>query len=153
MRRHRHARHDHNDVSADRKAEIADVIGHVTRWAVKRRDVLGLLLVGSCARESPRPDSDIDLIVIVEDQDQYSDRAWTVDVGLGEPSRVRWWGVVCEWRFVTSSGLEVEINIASPRWASTDPVDAGTRRVVCGGARPLHDPVGILAELLPSCGC
>ncbi|MGW0581883.1 hypothetical protein ACWD25_39455 [Streptomyces sp. NPDC002920] len=37
-------------------------------------------------------------------------------------------------------------------WARTDPVDAGARRVVTGGARVLHDPAGALAALIRVCG-
>uniref|UniRef100_J1RVU5 Uncharacterized protein n=1 Tax=Streptomyces auratus AGR0001 TaxID=1160718 RepID=J1RVU5_9ACTN len=51
----------------------------------------------------------------------------------------------------TASGLEVEMGIGSATWAKTDPVDPGTRRVVTGGARLLHDPTGILADLLAAC--
>jgi hypothetical protein len=44
-------------------------------------------------------------------------------------------------------GLEVEVGIAEPVWAATDPVDPGTRRVVTDGLRILHDPDGRLAAL------
>jgi hypothetical protein len=54
-------------------------------------------------------------------------------------------------RFVTASGLEVEINIGSPDWSNINPVDPGTHRVVTDGARLLHDPSGALADLLHTC--
>jgi predicted nucleotidyltransferase len=43
------------------------VIERITRWAAARKDVLGLLLVGSCARNAARPDSDIDVVRILHD--------------------------------------------------------------------------------------
>ncbi|WP_198285922.1 hypothetical protein [Saccharomonospora marina] len=37
------------------------------------------------------------------------------------------------------------------RWASVDPIDPGTRRVVTDGARVLYDPVKMLDVLLRAC--
>jgi len=138
-------------VSPERAAEMADVVRRVTRWAKARADVVGLLLVGSCARRAARPDSDVDLVLLTTDEDRYADNRWTRDVGVGELTRVRSWGAVTERRFVTASGLEVEINVGSPDWARLDPVDPGTRGVVSDGARPLHDPTGALAALIAAC--
>ncbi|WP_406010148.1 hypothetical protein OG440_31650 [Streptomyces sp. NBC_00637] len=53
---------------------------------------------------------------------------------------------------MTASGLEVEVGVGSARWARTDPVDEGTRRLVTDGARPLYDPAGILGALIRACG-
>lgn len=50
-------------ISPERAAEIQEVIERFTHWAAGRKDVLGLLLVGSCARNAARPDSDIDLVL------------------------------------------------------------------------------------------
>jgi predicted nucleotidyltransferase len=69
--------------SPERAAEIEDVIERVTRWAVDRKDVLGLLLVGSCARYSARPDSDIDLVLLTEEIARYADNAWADELNLG----------------------------------------------------------------------
>jgi predicted nucleotidyltransferase len=134
-----------------RPAERAGVVDRVTRAAAARPDVLGLLLAGSTARGTARPDSDVDLVLLTTDPARYADGAWTDALGLGTRLRTRSWGAVTEWRYATASGLEVEINVGSPDWARTDPVDPGTRRVVTDGARPLHDPRGLLAALLRAC--
>src|SRR5690606_1092785 len=42
---------------------------------------------------------------------------------------------------------EVELGLADPAWAATDPVDPGTARVVGDGFLVLHDPAGALAAL------
>ncbi len=138
-------------IPRERAAEADDVVARVTRWTADRPDVVGLLLVGSYARDAARPDSDVDLVLLTTDQARYADHTWADDLALGALIRIRSWGPVTERRFVTASGLEVEFNIGSPAWASVDPVDPGTYRVVTGGARPLHDPTGALAELLDSC--
>lgn len=134
-----------------RVAEIAGVVDRLARWAAGRPDVVGLLLVGSCARGDARSDSDVDFVVLTDDVDRYADDVWTTELGLGAVTRTQSWGPVTERRFVTASGLEVEVNVGSPGWATTHPVDPGTRRVVVDGARILHDPAGLLAALIEAC--
>ncbi|MFD9395335.1 nucleotidyltransferase domain-containing protein [Streptomyces sp. NPDC060000] len=139
-------------VSSAREAEMRRVVDRVTRWAANRSDVVGLLLVGSCARGAARPDSDVDLVVLSTAPARYAeDDGWTREPALGEVVRVQEWGPLTEWRYVTVSGLEVEVGVASVRWARIDPVDDGTRRVVTDGARPLYDPAGILGALIRAC--
>jgi hypothetical protein len=136
----------------ERYAEVADLLDRVARWAASREDVVGLLLVGSWARGSGRADSDVDLVLLTTAQERYADGTWSADLVPGERIRTRRWGPITEYRHVTASGLEVEIGVGHPDWAQADPVDPGTRRVVTDGARPLHDPAGILAALLRACG-
>ena len=142
---------DATSITPERAAEIDNVIERVTRWAADRDDVLGLLLVGSCARNAARPDSDIDLVLLTGEITCYADNAWANELNLGTLIRVQSWGPVTERRFLTSTGVEVEINIGSPDWANAAPVDPGTRRVVTDGARILHDPEDTLATLLRAC--
>ncbi|MEV5428007.1 nucleotidyltransferase domain-containing protein [Streptomyces sp. NPDC052701] len=138
-------------ISRERAAEAQEIIDRVTRWAAGRQDVVGLLLVGSYARDAARPDSDIDLVLLTTDPAPYSGTAWADELALGELLRTRAWGPLTERRHATASGREVEIGIGSAQWARTDPVDPGTRRVVTDGARPLHDPAGVLAALIRAC--
>ncbi|MFI0786227.1 nucleotidyltransferase domain-containing protein [Streptomyces lydicus] len=139
-------------LSPERVAEIDEVIDRITRWARSRDDIVGLLLVGSCARDAARPDSDIDVVLLTTDESRYLlEEAWTAELGLGQVIRTQSWGPITERRCSTASGLEVELGIGSPTWAKTDPVDRGTRRVVNDGARVLHDPAGIFAGLLAAC--
>ena len=53
--------------------------------------------------------------------------------------RTQTWGVVTERRLGHPSGFDLELNVASPSWASIDPLDAGTRRVLSDGASILLD--------------
>ena len=138
-------------ISRERASEVDNVVTRVTRWAAPRPDIIGLLLVGSYARNAARADSDVDLVVLTGDLAQYADNTWAQELALGELIRVQCWGPITERRFVTASGLEVEINIGSSEWARLDPVDPGTRRVVTDGARALHDPTGALADLIRAC--
>jgi predicted nucleotidyltransferase len=140
-------------VSAERASEVQRVIRQASQWAAARPDIRALLLVGSWARGAARPDSDVDLVVLTTAPEAYSpDGAWTRELGAVGISRVQQWGPVAERRLVLPSGLEVEVGIGPLSWAEIDPLDAGTRDVVCDGSRVLHDPDGRMQRLLAACG-
>lgn len=145
------ATHEPTALSPERIAEVEEIIGRVARWAAHRPDIVGLLLVGSYARNAALPDSDVDLVLLTTDQARYTGDVWAHELALGDLIRVQSWGPISERRFRTTSDLEVEIGIGPPDWASIDPVDAGTRRVVTDGARPLYDPTGALDHLIHAC--
>ncbi|MFF0630439.1 nucleotidyltransferase domain-containing protein [Streptomyces sp. NPDC004296] len=139
------------EISQERVTEVQEIIDRITRWAANRQDIVGLLLVGSYARNAARPDSDIDIVLLTTDQTRYFNNTWANELALGELVRTQAWGPITERRYARTSGLEVEIGIGSPEWAQTNPVDPGTRRVITDGARPLHDPAGVLASLIQTC--
>lgn len=138
-------------ISPDRLAEIEEITDGVTRWAAKHHDIVGVLLVGSCARNAARPDSDIDLVLLTTDESRYADGVWADGLALGTLIGTQSWGAVVERRFSTTSGLERELNFGGLSWASTAPVDPGTEHVVADGARILRDPAGVLSSLLQTC--
>jgi len=103
--------------------------------------VRALGLVGSHARGAARTDSDVDLVVL-------ADEAVDVDALGGELIRTRRWGVLTEYRYALADGLELDVGVAPMSWASVDPLDPGTARVVRDGLRILHDPDGLLGALV-----
>ncbi|MBV8088368.1 MAG: GNAT family N-acetyltransferase [Alphaproteobacteria bacterium] len=136
---------------AEHPARILDVI---IGWAKLRRDVRGVALVGSHARGTARPDSDIDLVVLADDPETLrADSSWIEAVDWSDTGvKVANWrdedhGAVWSRRACLSSGAEVEITVATVAWASIAPLDAGTRWVVSDGCRILHDPAGFLGRL------
>ncbi|MFK0294065.1 aminoglycoside 6-adenylyltransferase [Streptomyces sp. NPDC090442] len=139
---------DRSAPAPQRAAEMREIADRITRWATGRPDIVGLLLVGSHARNAARADSDVDIVLLTTDRSRYVEDTWADGLALGELVRTRAWGPISERRYALASGLEVEVNIGSSEWARTDPVDPGTRRVVTDGARPLHDPAGLLNALI-----
>jgi predicted nucleotidyltransferase len=128
---------------------ITPLLERVTAWARERRDVRGLALVGSFARDAARPGSDVDLVPLTDDPGSYvADAGRASDLGAATITRTREWGPLTERRLLLPSGLELEVGVVLPLWALTDPVDSGTRRVVSDGMRILHDPEGRLAWTL-----
>lgn len=121
-----------------------------SHWASSNRDISALGLAGSWARGAERLSSDVDLVVLTTSPDSYiQSEEWLS--AFGNPPVVRtqeWGGVLTERRVRLDSGLEIEFGFTRPAWAAVGPVDAGTRRMVSDGMRPLYDPVGSLAKLI-----
>ena len=133
---------------------ITPLLTRFVRWAAAQDDILAVALVGSYARGQARADSDVDLVALTSDPARYRRQAqWVADlrlehVGLQVASSAdEDYGPLWSRRLVLRSGLEVEVGFAAPRWAATEPLDAGTERVVRDGMRVLLDPSGILHQL------
>ena len=139
-------------VTDKRVQEVEAVLQRLARWAAQRRDVRGLALVGSWASGTPRMDSDVDVVLLTDSPSSYVDSDdWLAEVGAVRLVKTADSGAITERRFALPSGLEVELAVGGPAWASVEPVDDGTRRVICDGMRVLHDPEGLLARLAACC--
>lgn len=135
----------------ERTAEVDELGRRIPGWAEQRGDVRAVGLVGSWARGTSRPGSDVDLVVLTDNSALYtSDSKWAAELAA-EIVETRSWGAITERRLALPSGLEVEVGIGSPSWAATTPVDPGTERVVREGFRVLYDPDGLLASLVAAC--
>jgi hypothetical protein len=96
-----------------------------------------------------RPDSDIDVIVIVDDPVRYLETSsWLEFFDHLRSISNEDWGLLQSRRVQYGDGTEVEFGITTRSWASTDPVDPGTRNVVSDGMRILHDREKLLESLL-----
>jgi hypothetical protein len=137
-------------VTPQRTDEVRSVVREVIRWATAHEDVRGVVVVGSWARDAARMDSDVDIVVLTDGSAAADPDLWSQVLG-GPVIRRQQWGPLQEIRLVRPSGLEVELGVAPTSWAGTEPVDAGTRRVISNGHRIGYDPDGILAALSRAC--
>jgi len=138
-----------------RAVEVEHLLARIAAWAAGRTDVHGVALVGSWARATARPDSDVDVVVLTTGPQAYAITSDWIAGACGEDApvlRTAAWGPLVERRLLLSSGLEVEFGFVRPAWAAVLPADPGTARVVRGGCRPLHDPHGLLARLVTAVG-
>ena len=132
-------------------ASASAFISRFTQWAQQRPDITAAALVGSLARGTARPDSDVDLVVVADDPASYlADTAWTRAFGSVERMNREGWGAVQSLRVFYANGLEVEFGFASFQWASTRPVDEESARVIRDGAMILVDKQLRLAQLASS---
>ncbi|MEV6599515.1 nucleotidyltransferase domain-containing protein [Actinoplanes sp. NPDC051346] len=137
-------------VTRQRREECLSVVRQVERWAAAHDDVRGVVVVGSWALDKARMDSDVDIVVLTDTAAHADPEVWSRLLG-GRLLREQQWGPLREVRLQQPSGFEVEIGIAPLSWADTDPVDAGTARVITAGHRVVYDPDGRLAALSAAC--
>ena len=110
-------------------------------WAPDRPDILGVGVAGS------------KLILLTEDVTAYTQHAdWIDALGATRVVRTERRGRLTERRLALPSGLQLEVGVAEPSWASVVPLDPETRRLVENGFRILHDPHGLLRALVAAVG-
>jgi uncharacterized protein len=132
----------------------ARIVEAIIQWAKTRQDIRGIALVGSHARGTATPDSDIDLMVLAGAPAVLrANHSWveTINWSSAGVEVAKWadeeYGAVWSRRVQLGSGPEVEITIAPLSWAGIAPIDEGTRRVISKGCRVLHDPDTLLTRL------
>jgi predicted nucleotidyltransferase len=165
-----HALWDGQLVSIDRKSHtlyeffqhtsnqpktVARLLEQITAWFQERPGVAAIALVGSHARGAARPDSDIDMVILVDDPQAYRhEQSWLSSLAVNAlndtviTSQDEDYGPLWSRRVFLASGHEVEFGFARRTWAATEPLDSGTRHVVRDGCRALYDPHGIVERLI-----
>jgi predicted nucleotidyltransferase len=127
---------------------VGTFLQQITAWAKTEQGILSLGLVGSQARGTAGPDSDVDLVILARDPQSFlQDTAWLAHFGAVESRQVEDYGRVQSLRVWYRSGLEVEYGLTDAGWA-TLPLDPGTRRVVADGLRVLWERQPLLAPLM-----
>ncbi|MGA2112964.1 MAG: nucleotidyltransferase domain-containing protein [Anaerolineales bacterium] len=127
-------------------------IRQVTRWAQAEPDLLGVLLVGSYARGTATPSSDLDLVLVVDDPTRYLiETSWANGFGRVKDQGMEDWGLVKSLRVRYVHGVEVEFGLTTRQWLDA-PLDAGTRKVLEDGYRILYDRDGSLYRALKGLG-
>lgn len=129
-----------------------ELIDEVSAWAAHQDDVRAAVLVGSHARGTAAPDSDVDIILLTDDvESRCAALGWTAAFGVVATAVVEDWGAVRSVRVHYEEGMEVEFSWAEGTWAAV-PMDPGTRAVLADGHRVLHDPERILARACAAVG-
>lgn len=130
----------------------------VTDWAKAQRSIRGVALVGSHARSTASPNSDIDFVLLTKNPNDFRSTAWLTGLEWSSASIhiTKWadeeYGVVWSRRIWLAYDLELELTFAPLSWAEISPIDKGTERVVSNGCRALYDPEGLLKRLILTAG-
>lgn len=133
--------------------EVQGMLEPITAWAKSRPDVRAVALVGSWARGGARPDSDLDLMLLVSQPRLLQrDTGWLEAIPWGAARPAYWqdedYGAAWSRRVFLEDGSELEFTFSLPAWARTAPVDPGTFRVINHGCRIVHDPEEIIERLI-----
>ncbi len=119
------------------------------QWAASQDNIEAVALVGSYAKGTAKPDSDIDLVIITNDPKSLLENdLWLQNFGQIKEIKNEDWGLVQSRRVFYDNGIEVEFGITTPNWAKIDPVDPGTKQVILNGLKILYDENNILQSLL-----
>lgn len=131
------------------------ILSQTHKWTSKSVNICAAALVGSWARGTARPTSDIDIMLLVTEPDIFrKDQVWVNEIDWEEVGlRVDSWedqeyGVVWSRHIHFQDGTDVEFTFGSPLWASINSIEAGTLQVVSNGCSILYDPEGLLTKLL-----
>lgn len=128
--------------------DLVQFITALASWAQGQPFIAAAALVGSHARGSATAESDIDLVLLTAEPSLFLEQqSWLTRFGDVLSCQLEDWGVLQSLRVHYITGLEIEFGVAPLDWAALPP-DPGTREVVRGGMRILHDPQGLLQALL-----
>jgi predicted nucleotidyltransferase len=129
-------------MSADR---VDQFLSAPAEWAATQPAIRAVALVGSHARGAALETSDIDLVLLVQQPQQYlEDRGWTERFGAVRQQQVEPYGKVTSLRVWYADGLEVEYGLTDTSWAAL-PLDAGTERVISDGMRVILEREPLLS--------
>jgi predicted nucleotidyltransferase len=128
---------------------IEQVLRDARRLATVLPGVVAVGLAGSWARNEGRPESDVDIVLLLTDPAAALDRtAWFSVFGENvELVRSSDFGAMQERRLRLNDGLVVEVGVGGREWASIHPLDPGTAGVVRDGFVSLYDPGHVLDAL------
>lgn len=108
-------------------------------WAWREPKIQSVLLVGSYARGTQGPSSDLDLILLTPDRAYFlAQQALLQQFGPVQSIQQEACGACTSLRVWYSSGLEVEFGFVTPAWMAR-PLDQGTERVLRDGYLVLLD--------------
>ncbi|MBX5477024.1 MAG: nucleotidyltransferase domain-containing protein [Clostridia bacterium] len=90
---------------------------HFAAWADACPLILGVALVGSYARGDFREDSDVDLVVVTQDETRTL-QAIRDEFRLEDivDARIEEWGILTSLRVFYAGGLEVEYGVVTKAW-------------------------------------
>jgi hypothetical protein len=136
-------------VETESSQGIEPFVDKLKTWCQQQADIEAVGIVGSWARGTARPESDIDVMLITSNPSKYlSSWQWLSEFGVTHKIQPEDWGLVQSLRTFYKDAREVEFCITTEQWASPAEIDSGTAHVVRDGMRIVFDPNGLLANLM-----
>ena len=117
--------------------DINALFKSIVVWAQNDQRIHAVVLVGSHARRNSRPDSDVDLCVLMDGREEL----------LRSPSFFSRFGAMKRYKLEDWSACQsVRVWLVKPDWIKR-PLDPGTMRVLQSGCKVLADKHGLFAGL------
>lgn len=123
-------------------------------WINARSDLCGLAVTGSWARGNPRPESDLDLILLSREPSALADPAFLAEIDfaaagfqIASIEHVTY-GAVWSWHVHLLPPADLELTIAPLAWATIEPIEGGTRAIVTDAFRVVVDKENLLRPLI-----
>jgi predicted nucleotidyltransferase len=127
-------------------------LSRLKQWSATQQDISAVAIVGSQARGTAQPDSDIDVVILCATPQAYFDnQAWLSEFGHPIDTGVEDYGSVQSLRTIFADGKEVEFGFTTERWAS-DAELGSTGPIVRDGLLAAYDPKGLLGNLAAKVG-
>ncbi len=125
-----------------------ELTDRLRQFADEDPDILALLIVGSYARGTNTPDSDIDAVIITRNkQGMVENQQFTGYFGRVSRQQTEYYGACTSVRAWYEDGIEVEFGLVEPSWIA-QPLDSGTGRVLRDGYLIVADKQGLLDGLV-----
>jgi uncharacterized protein len=138
-------------------AQARDLLTIVRQMVQARDDLRALAVCGSWARGCPRPDSDLDLLILASEPNKLrKDLDWLQALPFERNGFVihaietATYGAVWSAHVRLGFNADLEITFAEITWVCDAPIDAGTLRVVSDGMVIEVDKDGLLTNLVES---
>ena len=129
---------------------LQNIIEALRQWAQKETSIESVILVGSWARGTNRPDSDMDLCILTARREGLlAENHFPSLFGKVRRQQTEYYGACTSVRVWYEGGAEIEFGLVEPDWIAL-PLDEGTRRVLSDGYCVLYDRAGYFDNpLLP----
>jgi predicted nucleotidyltransferase len=129
------------------QSQAEQFISEFIEWASSQADIQAAALVGSFARGTANEESDLDLVILAENPEQYLNfQVWVHNFGTVKGRQEESYGKVTSLRVWFEENVEVEFGFTFPDWAAL-PIDEGTRQVAANGMRILFERTALLSRL------
>lgn len=123
---------------------IETLLEQLQSFAASEKMINAVLLVGSHAKGTAGPDSDVDLVLITSDPDRYlRNRRWLERFGIVLNWELEDYQLVQSLRVFYENGPEVEFGITSLDWIAESQLQS-TGKILSGGYRVIHDPANLI---------
>lgn len=118
----------------------AEIFQQLKQFGADEPAIKAVIVVGSFARGTAGPDSDVDLVIITTDVQRFlNERTWIEKFGKIRSCELEDYKLVQSLRVVYKDGPEMEFGITSMEWIA-DAQRQSSGEILSGGYRVIYDP-------------